>query len=272
MEPTIDIKLISCENIQTFNFFQKLTLYALLSIDTTNPEKTKLSDKQKQQQRTQTHRDPEDEYGNNPIWNHESRFNIGWVPRSSLVKGSRNDLFLRFEFRHDGLILGDKFVGECCVPLLDLVIDAECDVARFVSYEVRNSDGKSNGICNFSYKVKGISNVSGSGTHLSESEFLEGRISGYPVVNSSELRVQYPKVEIEKPFCYPSIECYSPSAAAPLPVISSPSYGEYNYYYPPPPPLQSPYPYPAPPPLVTQYYPHFGPEAHAWPSDFQRRW
>ncbi|CAL0332925.1 unnamed protein product [Lupinus luteus] len=268
MEPTIEIKLISCENIQTFNFFRKLTLYALISIDTTNPESTKLSHKHKQQQRTHTHRDPEDEYGTNPIWNHVSKFNIGWVPRSSLVKGSRNDLFFRFEFRHDGLILGEKFVGECRVPLLDVVTDAECDVARFVSYEVRNSDGKPNGICNFSYKVKGIS----SGTHSSESEFLVGRISGYTVVESNESRVQYPKVEIEKPLFYPSIESCSPSVAAPLSVISSPPYGEYNYYYPPPPPLQSPYPYPAPPPLVMQNYPHFGPETHAWTSGFQHRW
>ncbi|KAE9586531.1 hypothetical protein Lal_00044654 [Lupinus albus] len=249
MEASIEMKVISCENIETFNFFQKLTLYALISIDTTNPQTTKLTNQQKQQQRTHTHRDPEDEYGTNPLWNHEARFNIGWVPRS------RKDLFFRFEFRHDGHILGDKFVGECCVPLLDLVLDSDTDdVARFVSYEVRNSDGKPNGIFNFSYKVKGISIGNGSGTHLCESEILEGRISGYSVVDSSELRVQYPKVEIQNP----SIQTCSPYAAAPpLSVISSPPYGEYNYYY--PPPVQTPYPYPAPPPLVTQNYPHFQP-------------
>lgn len=263
MEPTsIELNLISCKDINAFNFFQKLTLYTLVSIDTNDP-KTQLTPQQKQQQRTQTHRDPEDGDGTNPVWNHKAKFDLAWVPRPTLLEGSRTDLFFRFEFRHDGVILGDKIVGECRVPLLDLIRDAGCadDVARFVSYEVRNGDGKANGIFNFSYRLKGV----WSGTH--SSQILEGKISGYPVVDSiHESLVQYPTVEIEEPcWCSPS------AAAEPPPLISSPSYGEYNYYYPPP----APYP-PPPPPPVSQYYPPFGPEAHPypWPSgpSFEHRW
>ncbi|KAK7290590.1 hypothetical protein RIF29_05116 [Crotalaria pallida] len=279
---SIHLNLISCKDLQAFNYFQKLTLYAVVSIDSTNPT-TKLPDQHKQQQRTHTHRDPEDGDGTNPEWNHQATFHLGgWVPLSSLLDGSRNDLFFKFEFRHDGIILFERIVGECHVPILDLVKDATAcggDVARFVSYEIRNGEGKGNGIFNFSYRVTGVEIE----THGSGFQFLEGRISGYPVVDSDLTRIQYPRLEddeIEKPCCYPKVECCSPS---PPPFVSSPSYGGYNYYYPPPPQRQEqpPYRYPPPAPVYPPFepeahpwHPHFGPEAHPWPPgpSFEHRW
>ncbi|XP_061375705.1 protein SRC2-like [Gastrolobium bilobum] len=291
MEPRcIELKLISCKDLKAFNFFQKLTVYALVSIASNDP-KRELSEEQKQQQRTQTDRDSDnDGDGSNPEWNHEARFDLGWLsqPRDS------DDLFFRFEFRHDAVILGDKLIGECRVPLADLIRDAGFvdgvarfvsyevrsgdGVARFVSYEVRSGDGKPNGIFNFSYRLKGI------GTH--SSQIL---VSGYPLLAPEDCapnqsHVQYPTVEFENPSCcYPTVALpvgsfqegflYPPPAVAPPPPVSSPSSGEYNYYYPPLPP-PPPYPYPPPPPPVSQSYPPFGPEAHPWPSGpyCEHRW
>lgn len=272
MEPSyIELKLISCKDIKAFNFFQKLTVYALVSIASNDPTK-QLTKKQKQQQRTPTDRDSDDD-GSNPEWNHETRFDLGFLSHRS----DPNDLFFHFVFRHDGVILGDKMLGECRVAFSDLVRDVE-GVARFVSYEIRSAEGKPNGIFNFSYRLKGI------GNQYHSSQILEGRISGYPVLapedcNPVQSPVQYsiPTPEIEKPCYYPpvcSVEAgsiYPPVAVAPPPPPPSVSYppnGEYHYYYPPP-----PQPYPPPPP-VAQVYPPIGPAAHHWPSGpyFERRW
>ncbi|MDV3140062.1 MAG: hypothetical protein Q8765_02585 [Sweet potato little leaf phytoplasma] len=55
------------------------------------------------------------------------------APDSELLDPSRNDLFFKFEFRHDGIILGERIIGECHVPILDLINDV-CgdDVAAFI--------------------------------------------------------------------------------------------------------------------------------------------
>ncbi|TKY62950.1 hypothetical protein E2542_SST12815 [Spatholobus suberectus] len=273
MEPEprcIELKLISCKGLTAFNFFQKLTLYALVFIASDDPKRD-LTDEQRQRQRTLTDRDGDGD-GGNPEWNHDARFDLGWLsPQDSDV----DDLFLRFEFRHDGVILGNKLIGECRVPLADQVRDAD-GAARFVSYEVRSGEGKPNGIFNFSYRVKGW------GTH--SSQILEGRISGYPVLDPAcapnQAHVQYPTCEVENTCCYPTVEMpvgsavYSAAVPPPPPVLS-PSHGEYHCYYPPPPPPPPvAYPYPPPPPPVVHAYPAFGPQAHPWPPGpyFERRW
>lgn len=246
MEPNsfIDLKIISCKDINAFNFFQKLTLYAQVSISTTNP-KTKLT---KQKQRTPTHRDTDDD-GTNPEWNHQTRFNLSFLSSHP----DPSEFFLSFEFRHDGLILGNKFLGECRVPLTDLIRDID-GAERFVSYEIR-CDGKSNGIFHFSYRLTGIGNTNSS-------QILDGRISGYPVLTPDDCApVQYHVPEIERPYpyCYPPV-CEGPFAVRPPPLIGGCNYYEYNFY---PPPQPSVYP---PPPVE--------PEAHHWQSGpyFENRW
>ena len=170
------------------------------------------------------------------------------------------------------------------MPVADLVRDTvAAGVARFVSYEVRSGEGKPNGIFNFSYKLKGIG--IGNGNNQLSSQILEGRISGYPVLDPEDCDpnhslVQYPPstAEIGSACCDPSVGSvcegfvYSPPAAA------VPSFGECGCYYPaPPPPPPYPFPPPPPPPVAqgVEYYPLIGPGAHhPWPSgpSFEHRW
>ncbi|XP_020219266.1 wiskott-Aldrich syndrome protein homolog [Cajanus cajan] len=283
---SIKVKLISCKDVRSFNFFQKLTLYATVFVESEDPKRD-LTEEQKQRQRTLTHRDGDGD-GSNPEWNHHARFHLAWLPRDSAV----DDLFLRFEFRHDGLILGDKLIGECRVALADLIRDADA-AERFVSYEVRSAEGKPNGIFNFSYKVKGLGLGPGPGPgpgigigNLS-SQILEGRISGYPILAPEDCapvqsHVQYPTCEIQNTCSYPTVavpvgSAVYPAAAPPPPpdVMSSPGGGYDCYYPPPPPPPHVAYPYPPPPPPVVHAYPPpFGPQAHHWPPGpcCDRRW
>ncbi|XP_014491167.1 protein SRC2 homolog [Vigna radiata var. radiata] len=288
MEPDqrcIEVKLISCKDLRAFNFFQKLTVYATVFVDSEDP-KREMTEERKQRQRTLTHRENDGD-GTNPEWNNYARFDLGWLSRSPR-HSDYDDLFLCFEFRHDGVILGDKVVGECRVAFSDLIRDAAAGTGRFVSYEVRSPEGKPNGIFNFSYKLigfgSGIGNWNGSVSGMQSSQFLEGRISGYPVLAPEDCacasnRVQYPTCEIENTCCYPAVAMpvgfpVYPAAAPPPPVML-PSYGEYNFNYPqPPPPPPVTYPYPPQPPPAVHVYPHFGPEPHPWPQGpySERRW
>ncbi|CAJ1792611.1 unnamed protein product [Sphenostylis stenocarpa] len=300
MEPqakSMEVKLISCKNIRAFNFFQKLTLYATVFIDSEDP-KREITEERKQRQRTLTDRDSESD-GSNPEWNYLARFDLGCLSHSP-HDSDFGHLFLCFEFRHDGTILGDKVVGECRVALANMIRDAGTDSARFVSYEVRSAEGKPNGIFNFSYKLKGmgigIGNGNGSGSRIHSSQILEGRISGYPVLAPEDCacapnRVQYPTCEIDNTCCYPTVALpvgspvYPPTAPPPA-VMFRPN-GDYHCDYPRPPPPPDPvvypysplpppvvYPYPPPPPPVVHAYPPFGPEAHPWPQGpyCERRW
>ncbi|CAJ2672216.1 unnamed protein product [Trifolium pratense] len=264
----IHIKLISCKNITAFNFFQKLTLYSQVTISTTNP-KTNLTEDQKQRQKTPTDRDTDDD-GTNPEWNQQTRFDLSFLSQHS----DPTEFFLSFEFRHDGIILGDKILGECRVPLTDLIRDVD-GVERFVCYEIRSAEGKPNGIFNFSYRLEGIRNGNGNGIY--SSQILDGRISGYPVLTPEDCApVKFPISEIERPCCYPTVGYVHEGtfAMASPPSISYPSTGEYNCCYPPVQPSVYPYPPPPPPPAAERIYPPIGPEAHYWQSGpyFENRW
>ncbi|KAF7801508.1 protein SRC2-like protein [Senna tora] len=273
---SIEFNILSCKDLRTFNFFQKLTLYALVYIDSNDPER-RLDAQQRQEQRTRTDKDGNDA----PEWNHELKFDLRWVSIQDL-----DHLFFRFEFRHDGVILGDKLIGEVRVPLKDLIQEeggcALGGVVRFVNYEVSNGEGKANGIFYFSYRLIDTTPIRNSSGNL------EGKL--YPIVDS--VLEDWNSLEIECRPCgcgsgYPA--AISPSA--PPPPISSSS-PEYCYYYTPPsphyppPPLVPPYgfpgQYPLPhtaPPLSPgaygpQYYGPIGPDAHGWPADpnFQHHW
>ncbi|CAI8613528.1 unnamed protein product [Vicia faba] len=258
----INLKLISCKDIHAFNFFQKLTLYAQASISSNNP-RIQLNERNTQQQRTQTHRDIEED-GTNPEWNCDMRFDLAFLSSHS----DPAEFFLCFEFRHDGVILGDKFIGESRVPITDLINDVD-GITRFVSYEIRSAEGKPNGIFNFSYKTEGV--------QIQSLQILDGRISGYPVLTPEDCApapVIYPISEIERPCCY-STGCsvqerpFPPTAPPPV----SYSYGGgYDYCYPPPPP--SMYQYPSPTPPRERMYPPIGPEASHWQPGpyFENRW
>ncbi|KAL1314462.1 hypothetical protein HN51_041269 [Arachis hypogaea] len=297
--PTMELKLISCNDLKAFNFFQKLTLYAVVWIESDDPNRT-LKESQSQQQRTRTDREADGD-GANPEWHHDAIFDLAWIT-PSLLEGSEG-LFFRFEFRHDGTLLGDKLIGECRVPVADLVRDAaKSDAARSVSYQVRSGEGKPNGIFNFSYRLKG------TGDRYESSQILEGRISGYPVLDPQDFNpnhslVQYPPMTttttaIGSACCYPTVGsggAYSPSAAVGSPVSpfgkfdnchppffppQVPSYGGCACNYPPPPPPPYPYPYPYPPTVAHggSYYPpveHVVHHPHPWASSglsFENRW
>ncbi|XP_010682216.2 uncharacterized protein LOC104897093 [Beta vulgaris subsp. vulgaris] len=139
----LEIKVMCCKGLTAFNFFQKLTLYAAVSITTEN-DKLLLTREQKQE-----HKTPVDDNGDgNPEWNYSIKFDLRSL-------NSINDLSLLFEMRNQGQLqfLWDKTIGEVRVPLTDLIQSGMPEVVRFVSYEVRNPEGKHNGILDFSYKV-----------------------------------------------------------------------------------------------------------------------
>ncbi|KAI4348409.1 hypothetical protein L6164_009135 [Bauhinia variegata] len=296
---SLELTVCFCKDLKAFNFFQKLTLYAIVAIASDDPNR-KLNERQQQQQRTHTDRNADGD-GSNPEWYHAMRFDLGWVSFQDC-----EHLFLHFEFRHDGLILGEKLIGETRVPMKHLIQETDrAGIARFVNYEVRTAEGKPNGVVNLSYKVNG----NGNPVVLGAPERLLVQYHNAPNQNQNETRIRYPTLEINsspRAINYPPLaipvnriaEGYpSPSNFAPPPIVSSPSSGGYNYYYPPPfspppstaAPLRGSLPAPLPPPYLfqvppppappvtsaAQSYPPPGPEVYPWPSapNFQApRW
>lgn len=273
---SLELQILSCKELKQFNFFQKLAPYVVLYIDSDRG----VDRKQRQEQRTQADKEGDE----NPEWNQDMRFDLGWVSPHDC-----DHLFFHFEFRHDGLF-SDKLIGEVRVPLKDLILQP--GPSRFLNYEVRNSEGKPNGIFNFAYRLKGTNTAFPGSDHDS--------------------RFQHPSREIQRQ----SSDCGISHPAATLPAdhaaavhrslsmpshVTPPSSADYPYYYPPvspqyypPPPAGPPgppgppylppagYPYPhsphaaygppyqyPPPPSPPGAYGPGGPEAHRWgpPSD-----
>ena len=251
---SMEIKVMYCKAVNSFNFFQKLLVYVLVSIvrNDGDPDKKPLK-LQKQKRRTPTDKEAEGD----PEWNHPMHFDLTEVSFQDC-----DNFFIHFDLCHEGLYFGDKIIGEVRVPLKDLIQEAN-GIVRFVSYEVRTPDGKPNGMLNFSCKVKNM------GTNSSQTG-----ITGYPIVNhqpypTSEVQslpeqVHYPTLDLEAnapetctvsqaPYTsdwtqYSSQENYKPPPEA--------------YYHPPPPP-------PPPPPMVDGawgcYCPPRPPPLHTWP-------
>ncbi|GAB2284019.1 hypothetical protein Dimus_018502 [Dionaea muscipula] len=268
----LDMKLISCKDLKAFNFFQKLCVYAVVSIgtDVTN---LRLNEHQRQEQRTTA----DEESDGFPRWNHSMSFHLSRFPDSL----SLADLFLQFELFHKGQFFGDKLLGHVRVHLKDLVADnvsAGADLLRFVDYEVRGPDGKPNGVLNFSYKqIPGI--------HLAPV------ITGYPVNHSADYGRQPSEgrdaLERDLPMiaaevwraCYPPIDTETATAtegtsSAPWVEVDQvredhfhpSSTGKARVYYPggyPPPPMWPP---PPPPPFFpADMPPHPPPFPHPRP-------
>ncbi|OMP08284.1 C2 calcium-dependent membrane targeting [Corchorus olitorius] len=153
----LELKVISCKDLKAFNFFQKLSVYSVVSIvmsDEQAKKKKKKKDEEQQCEFPQRQRQKTciDKSGNkNPEWNHVFQFDLKSSLGSDQDMGKGN-LFLKFDLRRQGFGFVPTSIGEVLVPLKDLVHEFR-GVVRFVSYQVRNSDGKPNGVLNFSYKL-----------------------------------------------------------------------------------------------------------------------
>ncbi|KAF2322999.1 hypothetical protein GH714_032690 [Hevea brasiliensis] len=239
---SLDLKVMYCKDLKAFNFFQKLLVYVLVSLESDDPDK-KL--KQNQQQRTPT----DAEGDGNPEWNHEMHFDLSEV---SVVDCEH--LFIHFDLYHEGLYFGDKTIGEVRVPLKDLIEESR-GIVRFVNYQVRTPDGKPNGLLNFSYTVH--AKAEDMGIH-----FLTSEISGYSAVvhhrhhHHQSPEIQYPTSEVESSspgIHYPSLELEDSPLETYLAAHIYPSHGtQYSSHYTPAPHAYYPSSMlPPPPPAAT---------------------
>ncbi|KAI5567545.1 hypothetical protein BDE02_13G097300 [Populus trichocarpa] len=242
---SMELKVMYCKDVNSFNFFKKLLVYVLVSIvkdDDGDDSDKKPLELQKQQQRTPT----DTEGDGNPEWNHLMHFDLAGVSFQDC-----DHFFIHFDLCHEGLYFGDKTIGKVRVPLKDLIEEAN-GIVRFLSYEVRTPDGKPNGVLKFSCQVKNM------GTNSSQAG-----ITGYPIVNNQP----YPTSEVQslsEQAHYPTLDLEGNSQETDT--VSQVSYtsdwiqysSQENYYpppqayYPPPPPPPPPpqafYPPPPPPP------------------------
>ncbi|KAK8672765.1 hypothetical protein V6N13_111127 [Hibiscus sabdariffa] len=225
----LELKLISCKDLKAFNFFQKLSAYSVVSMVIINEQSKKKEEHQKkhlQRQKTSIERG-----GKNPEWNQVFQFDL-----RSLPPEETDHLFLKFDLRADGLVV--RTIGEVCVHLKGL-IDEFGGVVRHLMYQVRNSDGKPNGVLHFSYKLKGKIETSGNRdsprviessspgkTRFPSEKLVQGIESSSPEKSHcSSMKVVYPKVELDDNnrhswrrdlIRYPSLDdaaCYVPPAS-----------------------------------------------------------
>ncbi|KAE8699290.1 hypothetical protein F3Y22_tig00110584pilonHSYRG00620 [Hibiscus syriacus] len=213
----IEVRVISCKSLRAFNFFQKLSVYALVSIANDDDDNVD----RKQPQRTPTDREGD----GNPEWNHTIRFNLFC---------DCDKYFLHFDLYHEGAMFGDKFIGEVVVPLVDLVQKSNNGCVRFVTYQVRTRDGKSNGTLDFSFKVK-----IGEAQGLMKMESPASLLTGYPETESGSPRVRYPVLDLEGMLVQdlnPPQNGYYPPPPPYLHPPAAVAHGGRYCYHPPPPP------------------------------------
>ncbi|XP_041006934.1 protein SRC2 homolog isoform X1 [Juglans microcarpa x Juglans regia] len=243
MEPSsIELKVLSCKDLRAFNFFQKLSAYTLVSLVSDDPSK-KLE--QNQQQRT-----PNDLEGDgNPDWNHEMRFDLNEVSLEDY-----DHLFIHFDVRHQGLMFGDKTIGEVHVHLKDLIEESNFGVVRFVSYQVRTTDGRPNGVLSFSCKVNGKGKNNNMGTG-----------SEFPVIHDQQTshEIHYPSLELQK-LSEESLSFAPQQVHFLLPGMQYPSYRAYH------PPPDAYYPPPPPPPHGACYHPSRPQWVYPWAPDLDK--
>uniref|UniRef100_F6HJ81 C2 domain-containing protein n=2 Tax=Vitis vinifera TaxID=29760 RepID=F6HJ81_VITVI len=253
---SMELKVISCKHLKAFNFFQKLVVYAVVSIIS---DESKNSNQKHQIQCLQRQKTPVDRDGNgNPEWNHQLQFDL----RDISLADSAN-YYVKFSLRCEGIVFGNKTIGEVCVPLKEL-IDEFNRAVRFVSYQVRTTDGKPNGVLNFSYKL----NIKGS---------------DLPAVEAPEdEHLPYPSVEVEefhapkKDSCYPSVDVSTLPAISISTPYHTPEFhnmGPPQLPLPPPPPpaavpmmMAGAYYHPLPCPLVYASQPYYDHGLCRYPS------
>ncbi|GAB4848600.1 hypothetical protein Ancab_003306 [Ancistrocladus abbreviatus] len=266
----LEIKVISARDLKAFNFFQKLTIYAVGSIGS-DVRNLRLSEEHRQEQRT-----PIDKDGNgNPEWKYSMSFDLNVLPSSLRPE----DLFLLFELHNQAQVFGNKVIGDVRVPLSDLIGDYSAGDFRFVQYEVRGGDGKPNGSLSFSFKVfhqsfpKYVPPITGYPptvtSHQHQLQSTEAAVGATryepgrdPPVGEEPWRIHYPRIDLvecksqssEPPLGVDQVQnCPPPPSSIEPTVQSSPppnvpaSYYPPNYH-PPPPPLWPAAPPPPPPP------------------------
>ncbi|GMY12933.1 protein SRC2 homolog isoform X2 [Fagus crenata] len=237
---SMELKVMSCKDVRSFNFFQKLSVYALVSLVSHDPNK-KLE--QNQQQRTPTDKDGD------PDWNHEMRFDLNEVSLEDC-----DHVFIHFDLRHEGVMFGDKNIGEVHVAFKDLMEESN-GVVRFASYQVRTSEGKPNGVLSFSYKVSGKGMNIGTAT-------TPASPTGFPIIHDIDQQQYSNENEI---IHYPSLESHNLSEeplSAPQQVHSLSNgmhYPSHHQAYYPPPDAYYYAPPPPPPPPPMQHGPPFHP-------------
>ncbi|GKV02797.1 hypothetical protein SLEP1_g15187 [Rubroshorea leprosula] len=208
---SLELTLISCRGLRAFNFFQKLSVYSVVYI--VDEEQNR---KEQQQKRLQCQKTPiARREGGNPEWNHLFHFDL-----RSLSHDHRDNLFLRFDLRCEGLV--NRTIGGVRVPMKDL-IDEFDKALRFVSYQVRSCDGKANGVLNFSYKLVG-----------STKKVVKNH-TGFQFLAE---KVHYPKLEDDDEYSgsikYPSLDdFYSPAPQqsyfpSPVPALECQRHGFYR--------------------------------------------
>ncbi|KAF5449177.1 hypothetical protein F2P56_029654 [Juglans regia] len=247
---SIELKVISASDLKCFNFFRKLSCYAVVSLvcdeSKKKPEqqylqrqKTLVNDEAKKKQNLQRkksfvndepkklerkHRQrqetPVDRVGDrNPEWNHEMHFDLKEI--TVLDDDCKQNLFLKFALRCEGIVMGKKTIGEVQVPIFkDLINDELNGTVRFMKYQVRTSDGKPNGVLNFSCKVKKNCKTKQKRVEIESPEVDSS--SGIHFSDAKE--VQYPTLEVEnqqsRDICYPSLD--DVRSASPRMTIPSP--------------------------------------------------
>ncbi|PSS26526.1 hypothetical protein CEY00_Acc07822 [Actinidia chinensis var. chinensis] len=128
---TLDITVISAENLKDVNLISKMDVYVEVSIGGDPVGKRK------------THVDKDG--GKSPKWNHRLKFDVGVG-----VLVANPALPLLFKIRSDRP-LGDKDIGDVSVSINELLLEADGG-ERVVEYQVRTPLGKPKGTLKFSYK------------------------------------------------------------------------------------------------------------------------
>ncbi|XP_050225764.1 protein SRC2-like [Mercurialis annua] len=212
---TLELNLISCRDLKAFNLFQKLSVYAAVSIF--NDEETKEQELQKSP--------VDEEGGRHPEWNYTMQFDLKAV---SLA----DHLFLKFKLRCAGVVFGNRTVGEVRVPLKDLMDDELNSSVRFVSYQVRSGEGKPKGVLNFSYRFRGKETDCPRADKVTEGDDvrLQEKKSLYPSLDDIRSSSPPKKAPSQESF-YPKLDFYPPQF--PAFVVN---HGEYH-----PPPSPSPF-------------------------------
>lgn len=147
---SLELRVISCQDLRAFNFFQRLSVFVRVSIVDGDGLRKRLHPDLQQRQRTPTskggHRNPE--------WNHAVGFDLSGVsPREYSA------LRLKFDVRLPSIV-GSRSIGQVRFSLQELV-DEFNGAVQFRRWQVRNDDGKGVGVLKFTYKLCGKSAEAG---------------------------------------------------------------------------------------------------------------
>ncbi|KAF8010447.1 hypothetical protein BT93_J1165 [Corymbia citriodora subsp. variegata] len=148
---SLELQVISCKDLRAFNFFQKLSVFVIVSIVPRDGLKKQLHPALQQRHRTPTckggHRNPE--------WNHEVGFDL-----SAISAREYPGLSLKFDVRLPSVV-GSRSIGEVSASLKELVHEFN-GLVQFRGYQVKNDDGKGIGVLNFKYNLCGRSDEVGN--------------------------------------------------------------------------------------------------------------